>query len=201
MPRTPAQNQTIKDRRRSKLLLFALKAFAEYGYDHTAIDDITRPAKCSHGLFYHYFSSKEAVFDALIDEVLLGADEVPMTAALELGGTKGLRLLAEYAEKSAKVGSKALYVAKITIDLRTAKNLNANGKAFQKQHNILNGLTELFRQGQEEGKVVAGNPKDIAVAALDLAQGAIARLVAEPQGAVLSSDLLFGLILKGPIEE
>ena len=104
-------------------------------------------------------------------------------------------------EKSAKVGSKALYVAKITIDLRNAKNLNANGKAFQKQHNVLNGLTELFRQGQEEGKVVAGNPKDIAVAALDLAQGAIARLVAEPQGAVLSSDLLFGLILKGPIEE
>ena len=201
MPRTPAQNQTIKDRRRSKLLLFALKAFAEYGYDHTAIDDITRPAKCSHGLFYHYFSSKEAVFDALIDEVLLGADEVPMTAALELGGTKGLRLLAEYAEKSAKVGSKALYVAKITIDLRTAKNLNANGKAFQKQHNILNGLTELFRQGQEEGKVVAGNPKDIAIAALDLAQGAIARLVVDPQGVVLSSDLLFGLILKGPIEE
>ena len=45
MPRTPAQNQTIKDRRRSKLILFALKAFAEYGYDHTAIDDITRPAK------------------------------------------------------------------------------------------------------------------------------------------------------------
>ena len=201
MPRTPAQNQTIKDRRRSKLLLFALKAFAEYGYDHTAIDDITRPAKCSHGLFYHYFSSKEAVFDALIDEVLLGADEVPMAAALELGGTKGLRLLAGYAEKSAKVGSKALYVAKITIDLRNAKNLNANGKAFQKQHNVLNGLTELFRQGQEEGKVVAGNPKDIAVAALDLAQGAIARLVAEPQGAVLSSDLLFGLMLKGPIEE
>ena len=201
MPRTPAQNQTIKDRRRSKLILFALKAFAEYGYDHTAIDDITRPAKCSHGLFYHYFSSKEAVFDALIDEVLLGADEVPMAAALELGGTKGLRLLAEYAEKSAKVGSKALFVAKITIDLRTAKNLNANGKAFQKQHNILNGLTELFRQGQEEGKVVAGNPKDIAVATLDLVQGAIARLVEEPQSAILSSDLLFGLILKGPIEE
>lgn len=201
MPRTPAQNQTIKDRRRSKLILFALKAFAEYGYDHTAIDDITRPAKCSHGLFYHYFSSKEAVFDALIDEVLLGADEVPMAAALELGGTKGLRLLAEYAEKSAKVGSKALFVAKITIDLRTAKNLNANGKAFQKQHNILNGLTELFRQGQEEGKVVAGNPKDIAVATLDLVQGAIARLVEEPQSTILSSDLLFGLILKGPIEE
>lgn len=201
MPRTPAQNQTIKDRRRSKLILFALKAFAEYGYDHTAIDDITRPAKCSHGLFYHYFSSKEAVFDALIDEVLLGADEVPMAVALELGGTKGLRLLAEYAEKSAKVGSKALFVAKITIDLRTAKNLNANGKAFQKQHNILNGLTELFRQGQEEGKVVAGNPKDIAVATLDLVQGAIARLVEEPQSTILSSDLLFGLILKGPIEE
>lgn len=201
MPRTPAQNQTIKDRRRSKLILFALKAFAEYGYDHTAIDDITRPAKCSHGLFYHYFSSKEAVFDALIDEVLLGADEVPMAAALELGGTKGLRLLAEYAEKSAKVGSKALFVAKITIDLRTAKNLNANGKAFQKQHNILNGLAELFRQGQEEGKVVAGNPKDIAVATLDLAQGAIARLVEEPQSTILSGDLLFGLILKGPVEE
>ena len=92
MPRTPEQNQSIKDRRRGKLLTYALKAFALNGYDRTAVDDITKPAKCSHGLFYHYFDSKEAVFKALIDEVLTQEGRTPVKEALELGGIKGLRL-------------------------------------------------------------------------------------------------------------
>ena len=59
MPRSPEQNQIVKDRRKAKLLDNALKVFAIKGYSNTSIDSITKAARCSHGLFYHYFDSKE----------------------------------------------------------------------------------------------------------------------------------------------
>ena len=62
MPRTAEQNNAIKDKRREKILQSSLRVFANANYDKVAIDDINKASHCSHGLFYHYFVSKEAVF-------------------------------------------------------------------------------------------------------------------------------------------
>jgi len=45
------------------------RVFAERGYHSARVDDVVRLANTSHGTFYTYFSSKEALFDALVDEV------------------------------------------------------------------------------------------------------------------------------------
>ena len=34
----------------------------EKGYDNATVDDIVKKAKCSHGLFYHYFKNKKEIF-------------------------------------------------------------------------------------------------------------------------------------------
>lgn len=199
MPRTPEQNKNIKDRRRSKLLAYALKAFAENGYDHTAVDDITKPAKCSHGLFYHYFDSKEAVFSALIAEYLSGDNELPTQQALALGGTKGLRLIAEHAEAVSKGSTRDIAVAKITISLSLANGLDAEAKAFAKAHDLFAALTTLVKQGQEEGKVIAGNPKEIAIAFIDMVEGGLNRLYRRSSEPFASADILFAFLLKEPL--
>ena len=199
MPRTAEQNQNIKDRRRSKLLSFALKAYAANGYDHTAIDDITKPAKCSHGLFYHYFDSKEAVFAALIDEVLTKEAELPTERALEVGGAAGLRVLTDYAESLSHGGAKDIAVARVTVFLSEASNLDSYGKKFAASHNLKSTIATLVKQGQAEGKVVAGDPGEISQAAEDMAKGALIRLGAKGATGIVSSDVLLGLLLKGPI--
>ena len=179
---------------------FKAKAFAMNGYDHTAIDDITKPAKCSHGLFYHYFDSKEDVFSALIKEVLCSELEVPVSQALDLGSVAGLRLLCEYAAKVAKAGGRELCVAKITLLLPESKSLDDNAKAFARSHDIEKALITLIRQGQDEGKVIVGDAKLIARAFLDLAKGALSRLGnagSEHSGA----DVLYGMFLKTSIAE
>ena len=195
MPRTPEQNQNIKDKRRGKLLLHALKAFAVHGYDHTAIDDITKAAKCSHGLFYHYFPSKEAVFEALIKECFSDsiADAIP--EALALGGASGIRRLAQFVEDAGKGSAKDLAIAVIVLELGSAKNLDEAGRRFAKEHDVLLALAKLIKQAQEEGKAVDGNPKEVAQAMFDLFLGAINRYV-NKEGVVLSSDVLCALVLK-----
>lgn len=57
----------LQEARRTDIILAALKAFCRNGYDGTTINDIVKKAKCSHGLFYHYFDSKKAIFNAVME--------------------------------------------------------------------------------------------------------------------------------------
>lgn len=66
MPRTAGKNSEIKENRRNKITLAALKVFCEKGYEGTSVEDIVKKANCSHGLFYHYFKSKKEIFDRII---------------------------------------------------------------------------------------------------------------------------------------
>lgn len=67
MPRSPEDNQQIRDARREVILTAAARVFADKGFGHTKISDIAAAAGQSHGLVYHYFASKEAVFAAIVD--------------------------------------------------------------------------------------------------------------------------------------
>ena len=56
---------THKEARKNDIVQAALKVFCEKGYGGTTINDIVKKAKCSHGLFYHYFNNKKEIFDAV----------------------------------------------------------------------------------------------------------------------------------------
>jgi len=62
----PRQQQCPKER----LVQAALKLFATRGYHNTSIEDILRQSDCTRGALYYYFSSKEELGYAVIDEEL-----------------------------------------------------------------------------------------------------------------------------------
>lgn len=201
MPRTPEQNQQIKDKRRGKLLLISLKVFAYKGYDQVTIDNITTAAKCSHGLFYHYFDSKEAVFQALLKEIIEPSGILPpLGEAKEKGGIAGLRVLCDYAERMAKGTSKELYGCQIILSSATQKTIDRAIPNFLDKYYPFKTLRQLIGDGQKEGKVIAGNPSEIATAMLDLVFASLNRIMQSSSAQVISSDVLYGMLLKGPIE-
>jgi TetR/AcrR family transcriptional repressor of nem operon len=55
---------------RKRLVQAALRLFASRGYHNTSIVDILRESGCTRGALYHYFSSKEELGYAAIDETL-----------------------------------------------------------------------------------------------------------------------------------
>ncbi len=67
MPKTIQQLNKLKEARRLDIVNAALRVFCKKGYDGTTINDIVKKAKCSHGLFYHYFSNKKAIFNAVME--------------------------------------------------------------------------------------------------------------------------------------
>jgi TetR/AcrR family transcriptional regulator, cholesterol catabolism regulator len=60
--------QEQAQRRREQLVDAALGVFAAKGVDGTSIKDIAAAASVTPGLLYHYFSSKEALVVAVLEE-------------------------------------------------------------------------------------------------------------------------------------
>lgn len=55
-----------KERRRQEILYAALELFVTKGYAATKITDIAKSANMSRGLMFHYFESKEKLYEELI---------------------------------------------------------------------------------------------------------------------------------------
>jgi AcrR family transcriptional regulator len=64
-----ASTRVVKnpDQRRGELLDCAQVLFLARGYDHTTVNDVIDSAGVSKGAFYHYFTSKEAMLEALAE--------------------------------------------------------------------------------------------------------------------------------------
>ncbi len=57
------------DLRRGELLDCAQELFLARGYDNTTVNDVIEKAGVSKGAFYHYFTSKEAMLEALAERL------------------------------------------------------------------------------------------------------------------------------------
>jgi TetR/AcrR family transcriptional regulator, fatty acid metabolism regulator protein len=77
--------------RRDELLAAAVRVFARKGYHTCRVSDIAEEAGASHGLVYHYFSSKDEVLETIFREnwgpiavAIKGIAETDDTAAEQL---------------------------------------------------------------------------------------------------------------------
>ena len=65
--------RTVKhpDVRRSELIGCAQKLFYTKGYESTSVRDIVDAAGVAKGTFYYYFDSKQAILEAVVDELIV----------------------------------------------------------------------------------------------------------------------------------
>lgn len=59
----------VSDERRQQIIDAAIAAFIRQGYRKTTMPDIARQAKLSIGGVYWYFTSKDAILDAILDRL------------------------------------------------------------------------------------------------------------------------------------
>jgi AcrR family transcriptional regulator len=70
--KSEAMARTIKDpdERRSELVASAQKLFFSKGYERTSVSDIVAEIGVAKGTFYYYFDSKQAILEAMIEELV-----------------------------------------------------------------------------------------------------------------------------------
>ena len=57
----------LKQEKQDRMINAALKIFAKNGYKHASTDEIVSEASISKGLLFHYFGSKQGLYDFLYD--------------------------------------------------------------------------------------------------------------------------------------
>lgn len=201
MPRTPLQNQVIKDKRRTKIIAAAVRVFASEDYDSVAIDDITNVVDCSHGLFYHYFQAKEDVIRAIMEEVIVPNNVIPpVDKAFEAGGADGLRVLCDYMADTLSAGTKVFNLSMIWLRFVDATKLPKDIADISKNHLLLPALEKLIQEGQVDGDVISGSPAEIAGIIYDLyVTKMIDRKENGKNNRYFTADVLYAMLLKHAI--
>ncbi|MDR7079726.1 AcrR family transcriptional regulator [Neobacillus niacini] len=83
MPRTPEENERIRQATKEKIRAAAMELFMKQGYYATPISDIAKHASISKGLLYNYYKGKEELLSEMVEDRIGEVVEV-MTEAVSL---------------------------------------------------------------------------------------------------------------------
>jgi len=159
--------------KRRQILEGARAVFLNSGFDGASVNDIVRAAGVSKGTLYAYFSSKEAVFEAIIRGELSSQAERMCQFEPGAGGVRetlfnfGVRLLEKMNDPSK--------VALTRVVIAAAGKFPQLGKAFYESGPLF-GATRLARELRALGEAGALNVPDPERAAwhlIDLCTGAM----------------------------
>jgi len=74
---------------RAQLIAIATRLFASRGYEDTSIEAVLQEAGVSRGSLYHHFAGKEALFEAVLDDVETRVGRQTIAAAVGADGPAG----------------------------------------------------------------------------------------------------------------
>lgn len=157
----PVKEQAYRVKRRA-ILDAARRLVQTKGYEQMAIQDILDDLQISKGAFYHYFGSKQALLEALIDhlldegeQLLIAITQDPRLSALE----KLQRFFVQLAQwKTAQKDT--------LLGLLRVWYADENALVRQKLHaarikRVTPWLSAIIHQGLEEGTLTTGYPDKV----------------------------------------
>jgi len=158
--------------RRNEILDAARTLIYTKGYENMSIQDILDSLKISKGAFYHYFDSKQALLDGLIERMLDEAEMVlrPIVEAEDLSALEKMKRYLDTGGRW-KVAQKAFM-----LDLLRVWHTDSNILVRQKQETaamkrIAPMLTQVIRQGIDEGTFTTKYPDQFGDMILGLSRG------------------------------
>jgi len=77
LPSESGRRERLTDRKRASIVQAAVEAFQQYGYFAASMKGIADAASVSKRTLYNHFESKEALFDAILEELKLRAEQLP----------------------------------------------------------------------------------------------------------------------------
>ena len=148
--------QEQKQQRREAILYTALDLFVARGYAATKISDIADSLHMSVGLLFHYFESKEKLYEELVCMGLKGtAYPVEQTYA------HAIDFFSNFTEKLFTYMQEQPYVAKLFVLMADAQRNAGTPEHIRNialQVNTIQQFVSLVEWGQKEGSIREGEP-------------------------------------------
>ncbi len=145
-----------KEQRRQEIIQAALEVFVSKGYAAAKVTDIAKCANMSTGLMFHYFESKEHLYEELVRMGLEGTRQ-PQGQACEHAidyFTGFTTLLFAYMRRQPVMAK--LFV--LMADAQRSEGTPAHIREIAMQANTIEQFVPIIEWGQQEGTIKEGNP-------------------------------------------
>ena len=145
-----------KERRRQEIIYAALELFVSKGYAATKITDIAKKANMSTGLMFHYFESKEKLYEELIRMGLEGT-----TYPGEQKCNHAIDFFENFMEELFAYMKEQPIVAKLFVLMAEAQRSEATPEHIREiamRVNVIEQFVPIIEWGQQEGTIKEGDP-------------------------------------------
>lgn len=165
-PRSMEANEQVKDERRKKILLAALKIFTRKGFAATKMSDIAGEVGISYGLVYHYFQSKDDIFTELIEYAVSSIGNVMDQIRNETGDPlEQIRKIVYRVLNSVEQKEASGYYYVLVMNAITCEAIPvSSGKIIRESMDRLRIFSEIISEGQKKGEIREGDPAELAIA-------------------------------------
>lgn len=166
---------------RKRILEAASTCFAQNGYDATSVDDICRSASVSKGAFYHHFTSKQAVFQELLENWLRDLDAQLIWVQTEAIDVP--QALVQMAELSSEAFRDARSKLSMFLEFwtRASREKQIWQKVIAPYQRYRDFFAELIQHGVEEGTLQAEDVETASRLLVALAVGLILQATLETE--------------------
>jgi AcrR family transcriptional regulator len=183
-----------KEKRYQEILSVALDIFIRKGYNAAKIQDIAGAAGMSIGLLFHYFESKEKLYEELIKigrthprTILDGIEGEPLDFFRTV-----VRDIVQYVNKKP-------FTAKMFVLMAQAKCNEAAPESVKKilaRNDSLDLSVEKIKKGQQNGTIKKGNPVALALTFWGALQGIAEQMAVNPDFPVPDNEWIVDIIRK-----
>jgi AcrR family transcriptional regulator len=156
-------NPEVHTVRKEAFVDAATRLMQAKGWEQTSVQDVLDALEASRGAFYHYFDSKQALLEAVIERMVdagLGAVE-PVLNDPDLAAGPKLRALFGGIARW-KTAQKALVLALLQTWLSDDNAIVREKFRHRSALRLVPMLSRIVRQGIDEGTFKAGSPDDAA---------------------------------------
>lgn len=142
-----------------KIFEISMKLFAEKGYDATSIEEITATVGVAKGTLYYHFSSKEEIFNFLVEE---GIKLLQNSICIKTSKYKN------YIDKVKAIVLIEIKIVQKYENLITILLSQFYGKETRNQkcqmhiYEYIEQIEEIVKEGINKGEIKQGDPKAIA---------------------------------------
>lgn len=168
-----------KEQRRQLIIFKALELFAKKGYSDTKIGDIAKAANMSVGLMFHYFESKEQLYEEL---VRMGAEGTNRPMDMDFNNPLDyfigfLKAMLGYAKEQPWV----FYMFVLMAQARRSDGIPAHIKELAMSVNQIEQSAEIIAAGQQYGYFREGDPYALSFAFWSSVQGIMEQIAVTPE--------------------
>jgi AcrR family transcriptional regulator len=145
-----------RTQRRQQILEHARDVFAKRGYHASKVEDIVAAAGVARGTFYLYFDDKRAIFEEIVDRLLMRFGIAIVRIDPKLGVDEQVRELLRRIIRTLieeRVTTKILLEGAMGVDPAFDRKIHS---FFEQMRTF---LEESLKEGQELGIVVKGSPR------------------------------------------